>query len=369
MDSVRNHLTLVPYADSRNLVETAACYEEENEQAHIKSVVDSSLRAHFSDSKFFRKYWMGDIVVLVGTSTAGKTSIIRALQTLESDRKEDGGDLRILAQDVRNYQVTCPEETEVLLRAFKEPLDVSRAVFSKERAWRTGISHQEKELAEEAISKIRQHGEKLSSEEQAKFRESFENLELQMFDDAFEHSRRGGSVIFDVLKIDKLAQHLHMRKFGGPIRIVLVYCPFYELSARMQKRNQEAQESGEYSNQRVGEFPLVQFSEIYTQKKGMQPTFELITREQALTAFNDNFERGVEFSRREGHPMPSEEDLLFDKRKFQAQFMENLGFKEGVDVIEVAPKDYDNYDLILNSKTLAVGESARVISSGTWQRK
>ncbi len=219
---------------------------------------------------------MGDIVVLVGTSTAGKTSIIRALKDLESDRLEDGGDLRGDATLLKAMIKYNPNEIEILRKVMRSPSDIPRAVDG-EFHWKEGISSEEESEAKRALEQIRETGNSFSDVEKEDIRNSFRNMELEMFDDAFESSRRGKKIIFDVLNVDALAKHVLMRNFSGPMRVVLTYCPFRELSSRMEKRNKDAIGSGELSNQRIGEFPLMQFSELYTQKKEGEVAFEQLT--------------------------------------------------------------------------------------------
>jgi hypothetical protein len=367
-----NSLSVVPYASKSSAIEQSRLYMQESLKARMQSVMDDSFRAQFRDYNHFRQYGMGDIVVLVGTSTAGKTSIIKALQQLESDRLEDGGDLRCDVIDLKVMTKYNPNEIEILRRVMKTPLDIPKAVGSIERSWKTGITSQEKIEAEEAIQKIKERGEAFSSKEKEELNSLFQNRELEMFDDAFEHSRRGGNVIFDVLNIDILAQHLLMRNFDGPLRAVLTYCPFHVLSSRMEKRNKEAVESGELSNQRIGEFPLMQFSEIYTQKEKGQVAVERLTRKQVTKAFNENFDNGTEANREtariEGRKFPSEKELSKEKAKSLANFLANLGFKEGIDVVEVAPKNQRFYHLFINSSKLLPTESAKIIHGGTYQR-
>ena len=48
--------------------------------AIMQNELISSIKAHLSDYSHFHKYWMGDVVVLVGTSTAGKTSDLAGIE-------------------------------------------------------------------------------------------------------------------------------------------------------------------------------------------------------------------------------------------------------------------------------------------------
>jgi hypothetical protein len=371
MNSVNNKsLPVVLYASKSQSpeIKQSRLDVQENLKNRMLNVMDESFKAQFRDYNHFHKYWMGDITVLVGTSTAGKTSIIKALKQLDSNLLEDGGDLR--GQNIHLKAMTKynPNEIEILSRLMNTPLDITKAVGSTERSWKPGITSLEKMEAEEALQRINETGDAFSPEEIEDIDSSFKNMELEMFDDAFDHSRRGGNIIFDVLNIDVLARHLLIRNFDGPIRAVLTFCPFHVLSSRMEKRNKEAVESGEVSNRRIGEFPLMQFSEIYTQKEKGQVAFERLTRMQVTKAFDENFDKGVEAGRLQGRKQPSNEQLAIDKKKLRADFLKNLGFKEGVDVVEIAPKNQQFYNLFINSSKLLPDESAKMIHRGTYQR-
>lgn len=363
---------VVPYVSKSLAIEQSHLHMQESMKARMQSVMDESFKAQFRDYNHFRQYGMGDIVVLVGTSTAGKTSIIQAIKQLEPNRIEDGCDLRGLAIALKVLTKYHPNEIEILRKLMKTPLDIPKAVGSKERSWKTEITSQEKIEAEEAIQRIKKTEDAFSSKEKENIHRAFQNMELEMFDDAFEYSRRGGNIIFDVLNIDVLAKHVLMRNFDGPMRVVLTYCPFNVLSSRMEQRNKEAVESGELSNQRIGEFPLMQFSEIYTQKEKGQTSFERLTREQVTKAFNENFDKGTEANREtariEGRKFPSEKEILKEKAKTLADFLANLGFKDGIEVVEVAPKKQQFYHLCINSSKLLPTESAKIIHGGTYQR-
>jgi hypothetical protein len=186
-----------------------------------------------------------------------------------------------------------------------------------------------------------------------------------MIDEALEFSRRGGNIIFDVLNIDVLAKRLLTRHFNGPLRAILTYCPFHVLSSRMERRNKEALESGELGNQRNGAFPFLQFSDIYSQKEKEQDVLDTITREQAITAFDANFDKGVEADSIRGMKLPSLDELQLMKDKKRAGMLKKLGFKEDVDAVEIAPKNQDFYHFMVNISYQLPEESTQMIHEGT----
>lgn len=112
----------------------------------------------------------------------------------------------------------------------------------------------------------------------------------------------------------------------------------------------------------------MQFSEIYTQKEKGQVAFERLSREQVTQAFDENFDKRIEAARREENKLPSEKQIAIDKKRLRAELLTNLGFKEGVDVVEVAPRNYKMYDLFINSSQFSPFKSAKLIHNGTHLR-
>lgn len=338
----------------------------------MQRVVNSSLKIQFQDHACFRHYGMGDIVVLVGTSNAGKTSIIKALKQLEPDRLEDGYCLRALTTILTAMTKSNKNEIETLMKVMNTASDIPKAIGSTERSWKIGITSKEKIEAEKAIQKITKTYDSLSVKEKKDINNLLQNKNLEMFDDAFEYSRKGRNIIFDVLNIDVLAKHILMRNFDGPMRVVLTYCPFWVLSSRMEERNQKAVKSGELSNQRIGEFPLMQFSRIYTQKGKGQRAFERLTQNQVTQTFDENFDKGTEKAREtanlKGEPFPTPKKISKEKKRLRDAFLKNLGFQEGINKVEVAPRNQNFYHLLLNSNQLFPDESANVIHRRTSER-
>lgn len=327
-------------------------------EKRLNSLMQSSFQAQFADHQHFNQSGMGNIIVLVGTSTAGKTSIIKALKKFDPARVEDGGDIRANKLELKIIKQYCPEDYAILKKALKKSLDIPNAVHSKERSWKPGVSAAEILKAEEAIERIRKN---LDTPEMQK---PFENMEQEMFDHAFDYCRRGGKIVFDVLNIDALAGHILMRNFKGPMTIVLTFCPLKELSSRMEKRNAEAEASGELGNQRVGAFPLEQFSELFTQKVQGQPVLERISKAQAIKAYDENFEKGIKAARHNGRQLPPVEQIAIDKKRFIKIFLEKLGFKGDADVVEVSPRQQELYNLFIDTSKLKPEVSAKLILHG-----
>ena len=323
--------------------------------------MERSFKGQIADYRHFHRNWMGDVVVLVGTSTAGKTSIIKALRQLEPDRAEDGIDLRCDVELLRCLRKHAPDDVDAL-EHFMNSSDIIKAVFGEERPYKASTSEAQKIEAEQVIQKLKKTVEALPKEE---LDAVFKSAEPKMFDEAFEYSRQGRSMICDALDVDVLARYVRMRNFDGPMRVVLTYCPFHRLSSRMEQRNKEAQASGNLSNQRIGEFPFLQFSDLYSKKEVGQTTLEVITRQQAITTFDKHFDQGTADKIRDHQahnlPIPSAEEILMEKESTRQRFLENLGFEDGIDSVEIAPRNEHQYHFIIDSSRFAPIASAKFL--------
>lgn len=330
------------------------------QELRMQRVMESSLKGQFQDYRYFNTRWKGEVIILVGTSTAGKSSLIQALKKLDPGLLEDGGDLRFDTTFWKIAQKFSPDEIEILLKVLRNPLDIAKAMFSKERSWKAGVSVQEQEAAEEAIKRVHKNMESLSAQQKEKLEAPFKTLELEMIADAYAHAGRGGRVIFDVLRIDNFFTDKIFSSFNGPMNVVLAFCPFHILSPRMEKRSREAAESGEFSNERVGEFPLMQFSELYGPAKDGEASIERLTREQVVKSFDENFDKGQK-ARPDEKVSPAE--VLKIKERNRAALLKNLGFKSGVDAVEIAPKHRWVYTQILDMSKRPPDELAKAVKT------
>lgn len=159
MDQIRNNSReIIPYVGQSNTPVHKPEPKQESLEIRIYRIGCNSLQIQFQDHHYFQQYGMGDIVVLVGSSTAGKTSIIKALLQLEPNRHEDGIDLKFASLFVNNIRNYCANEISTLENAMKRTTGISSAIFSPERGWKEGITSQEKEKAEQAIATIKKDG-------------------------------------------------------------------------------------------------------------------------------------------------------------------------------------------------------------------
>lgn len=358
-----NYLSVVPYGSCLHPLELSF-----SSLKTADGVFDSSISRESKEYHHFGKYSLGDIVVLVGTSTSGKSSIIQALKALEPERLEDGFDLRYFNKHLDSFKKYCLRDVEIVGRVLKDLVDIPKAVLYGERNWKVGILPFDKIQAEKAIARIKNKIDSLPGEEKAAVQHSFKHMEKEMFEGVLERSYRGGSSVFDVTDAEPFIEHAKQRKYNAAIRIMLIYCPFVALSSRMDDRNAKAFISGDFSNQRVGTFPLEQFSTLYGKKTKRQKTLEVIDRSWAKRVFHTKYDEELEQAKKDGESHLPEDLQREDKKKLTKIFLKNLGFEKGEYTVEVAPKNPHLYTSVIDSFELEPRESAEIIHRGTFKQ-
>jgi len=288
---------IIAYTPNKDL----PCLSSEKAITRLQNIfMESSFKAQIADYQHFHRWGKGDIIVLAGTSTAGKSSIVRALKQLEPGRIEEDLDLK---RDPRL--------------------------------------------------------------------ETHPGMQLEMIDDAIDHSLRGKNVVVHVDQGYKFLQRIFERNISAPVRVVLAFCPFRELSKRLTERNNKAkQPDGDIKNFRDPLMPIANFGELYTQKKGTGKGLETITHMQATTAFNDHFDEMIEYAKHRGSPLPSETQIIIDKKLFLIEFLSNLGFKDDLHVVEIEPRNKAHYNLIFDTyehrDEHGLAEIAKILHAGTY---
>lgn len=236
--------------------------------------------ADTQSSPLSSKVHPGSVIVLAGTSTAGKSSIVNALKKLDPDIVEEDLDLRNDTQKIPGP-----------------------------------------------------------------------NAQSDMMDDVIKHSLQGKKVVVHVDQAYKFLNHMLARKVDLPVKTVLAFCPFHELSRRLIERNRKAEgPGGDPQNLRDPLMPIDNFSNLYTQAKEPSKSLEKITRDQAIKTYNDHFDKMIAYARKLGRDLPPDEVIASDKVESLREFLSNLGFKEGIDSVNIEPRRKEDYHFIFDTQ-------------------
>jgi hypothetical protein len=282
-----------------------------------------SLMAHFSDLKLCR-IGSGRITILLGTSTAGKTSIIKNMLNMKEGLVDHSLD-NMISDKIGVMFKEFDLELYTQLTKYVNPNRINGILFGDNVAGPDELQN--------AIIKARSVKDAFLAERD--WRAIFND----MYEDIIESSVAGKDVVFDTVIIQQLEDFM-CKNFKAPIRIVLIFCPLINLTQRILQRNIEAEESGAILNKRhINHF--LQYSRLYCQRQNKSaPLLEEISKKDALQAI----------------------ETFSNDSEQQTKFLESLGLDEKTEKVEITsrwPHISDEY--VINSSRKAPVAIARML--------
>lgn len=250
-----------------------------------------SQSAIFIDQKLLRS-GVGNVHILFGTSTAGKTTLIDRL--LSSDKKLldyslDRCCCRAIDADIKTkyprlYQQIVAATNQYVYELL--PYNESEGEEDEPGDRLISLPGATELQTAQAQSAIWELTEKINQKAfEVDYRSILHSIFHTSFEEIIQHSQDGRSIVFDVISI-RSAIELWKRQFFGPMRIQLVFLPFNELSKRMKIRNDQAVAQGTLSNQRKV-FPLKQYVQLYRPiENSSELVLETLSKDQAIEAMS-----------------------------------------------------------------------------------
>jgi len=293
-------------AQSALAVYTPQAHHWAKAKAHERKMQDleQSFKAQLADYENFHRPWDGSAVVLAGGSSAGKSTIIKALKNLDSRIVEEGSDLTgansiYEFMETNHGQFGVTEEDWRHLHEVLEPRPdhwhIHEAVSKEMGAnpttygFKPGTSAEDQERAIKTAGKL--HG---PVDECAK--RTSEIADDLILNKVLGAVKSGKHVAFDMCNMDKIAQHPISQRTR--IKSVFVYCPFDKLTERLAERNRKAiAKEIDPSEVRAGTFPLIQYAELVRPK---QPTdrqedvIETVNLAMVKKRFHETFDAAIE---------------------------------------------------------------------------
>jgi len=281
----------------------------------------------------------GEVVLLIGTSTAGKSSIISGLIQHESRFLETGVDqagVRILLEFFEKHH---PDE----MQHFKEILDINEPglildmiVGGLPPTFNNKATPSDKEQFSQEVQKMK-----------------------ATYDNYFPPDSDGPWAMLENMMLDEVLLHA---KSGTPV-IFDAYCPFQDLSARVINRNKEAVASGNPGDVRAGVFPLEQFAALFKPKESDEdPVIQTISKKDAEEAVGTLFDLSVQFQKDHSPIRLEGKDLLKERETKIQAILSKLGFEQDDPpdkVSELTPR-FNGYNIIINTSAPGVSREESV---------
>lgn len=299
----------------------------------------------------FQRFGRGEIILLYGTSSAGKTSICNHLRRDYPTWSFESLDKSIDMHLVMLLQRLFPKEFRRIARTFAND-DIISVIFEGKGHFRKSATSTMQKKASDACLYIKDQGELIDG--------SFclQKVKDEMYEKAFLRSQLGQPVVIDTTGFQEFITYKEQCLFNCPIRYVLVHCPFSKISERTAKRNTEAELRGDTSNARYGTHPFFQFAKLFkVSTKGTEVVIESVHREIVLKSFNFNFDEDA----RKFPPVSAFENEV--KRALDRKnLLERLGFLDDrVSLVHLTSRF--PYNLILNTHVNSSDACARMIGN------
>lgn len=388
----------------------------------IPQLYSRALDANIYASEHLRAYGKGKIFILLGTSTAGKTSIIKELMSKNPRWNESGLDMYFPLIDAKIVQKRAPV-LYAKLAASMEPKYIGNAVMGDKPHFKPNSTKEEQAAAEAALKEIDKMGwfdlpakdadniqkaepelykivaqamehrdialtifgertekwKQIPTDAQKKAlkvlrgkkatipfaqKEFFEEHERIMAKDAIESAVRGQDIILDTWMPEAFLNHMIETNNFVFLKIGLVYCPLTVLAERIRKRNSHALKSGNDEDYRAALMPFEQLSDFYKPAKSGDTIIDTYQRADIEKALESAFKQEKEFLKRS--PLDPEANKKFDKlEKYFAETKEriltNLGFTTpAITQVNITPK-HKGINYLFNTHVLESAQAADII--------
>jgi adenylate kinase family enzyme len=294
--------------------------------------------------------------LLVGNSTAGKTSIITEFKKRNPNWQENGIDKTLFSYTSYLIHAYFPLQyqklTETLIPS-ENQMAILLAIFKRVHQFREGITEQQKKLSIQAAGSLRKEMNFI-----------VEKIYSCLFEDVMQNSLEGIHTIFDsVGRVEDLFRYFALKNFHGRIRLLFVYCPLEVLSNRIIERTRKAIKDKNEVETRVGTAYLFQYAKLCKpQQNPDEHVIENLTRSSAENVFNLHFNIMIDDLKDKEPANPILQNAYEERKNGLEKFLVELGFiSSDIQNVVLTPR-YGGYDDHINTSKVLPNESALLLT-------
>jgi len=322
----------------------------------------------------------GSVIMLVGTSSVGKSTVINALRKFKPDIIEENADLlgknNMLKYIENNHaKFVKTEDWENLKNTLVERENddhIHDAVWDpKTCLFKKGVSDIDREraittataLVEPVNKEVARVEEEKRKEKEGQRKDAGQSADIVnlVMDAVLEDLMKGHDTVFDISDDELFEKHALSKE--NNIQSVLIYCPFHTLTEMVAERNAKAREKKDWGNVRASTGPLEQFAKLFGPRQATHSDADVIdtvTKETVMDDFDFNFEAWVENEKRtkpeEIEKMERVGSLKEKRVEGKKALLEALGFKltDPLDkAIELVPRKKYPPGSVINANDFA----------------
>ena len=286
----------------------------------------------------------GTIILINGTSSAGKSSISRALQKALGESSWEIIDGDYLSENPE----LATTMRELILRFIETKLKIQLSPEEKQK------------IMSEDLFELDNEGFGLPAEKHEKLQAYMEDQAgPQIYKQAIRMSNAGRNVIVPSVFEKNMKDELDAFSAHDNVLMVLVFCSLTKIPQRISYRNEAALRPGATAEEKDDIRPvsgvLRQFSGFYPAGNRIDmPVLEELTLDQINEAWKFSANDVDLFK-----DQATEEKLKVYVKENYKEMMDNFGLKGDISSIEIRPRFY--YDIIVNNGDCLAQECAQQI--------
>jgi ABC-type iron transport system FetAB ATPase subunit len=294
----------------------------------------------------------GEIIILLGTSTSGKSTLLKKVREINPGLDDCGLDLLLMREIAHEMKEKYPEHYSNLRQIISHDTIGNVIEGDNFRIQCADVSDKRKKRALKSAKHMRDAERKYQHETTvARQRQESLTRYYRILDDISQKLVSGAKIILDT-QSSKIIEDLKKKRLNITLKHGIIFCSLKMLSQRITRRNALAYQMGEISNFRVGS-PLWQYAMLYKpREKETEPILETLSREDAENAFETHFK------------VPLKKDIeasilenLHAQKLDKKTFLHVLGFTSpAIQRVEITPR-YPYYSFIIDT-TKEEGRSA-----------
>lgn len=335
---------------ARQFIQSKKDIEPATVSTSMISVANDAFAKNGYQAEKTPRQW-GEVVVLVGSSTAGKSTLISKLIEQKPQMIDRGVDWAFLNIPL-NYLNNKHAKEMAFLERVIEPTENDKLnhnylvnyidPINPNPHFKENVSNEDQYNYQRVVKHLNQSINEILPGNHIDYQNG---IIIYLVDEIIDRSKKGLATACDFIAVHEVA--LELLKIVPSVKFALVYVPFEKLAERIIERNNTAFE-GDKKNARVGIFPLEQYAKLFRPAvDSSEKILDTLTFKQMKNAIETVYENCKNFCDNEDSLQELNKQTVRSAKIIYAKFGFNENDQEEK-TINLTPND-KNYQKIINT--------------------